>query len=125
MTGFIRLRGGAMVVRRGRRFPLRLAPDRPHSVSVVHIELYQSRPLDWSPSLVGQAVEAALAFTRGASQAQVDMEVRASQRGDLIDVLHSMRAGLSPGNTLPMTALASCTRARIGYHYLGTFGLNG
>lgn len=107
VTGFIRLRGDAMVVRRGRRFPLLLALDRPPPLAVVHVELDQSRPLDWNPSLANQVVEAALAFIHGARQVQVDMEVRSSQRGALLDVLRGLRAGLPSGTTLSMTALAS------------------
>lgn len=107
MTGFIRLRGDAVVIRRGRRFPLVTAPGRPPPVAVVHIELDQNRPLDWSPALAAQVVGAALSFVRGARQVQVDMEVRTSQRGALLDVLRGVRAGLPPGTTLSMTALAS------------------
>ena len=107
VTGFIRLRGDAIVVRRGRRFPLVVAPGRPPPIAVVHIELDQSRPLEWSPALADQVVGAALAFIRGAAQVQVDMEVRTSQRGALLDVLRGVRAGLAAGTTLSMTALAS------------------
>ena len=107
VTGFIRLRGDAMVVRRGRRFPLVTAPERPPPIAVVHIELDQGRPLEWSQLLADQVVGAALAFTHGASHVQVDMEVRTSQRGALLDVLRGVRAGLPAGSTLSMTALAS------------------
>ena len=107
VTGFIRLRGDTIVVRRGRRFPLMMAPGRPPPIAVVHIELDQTRPLEWSPALADQVVGAALAFTRGAAQVQVDMEVRTSQRGTLLDVLRGVRAGLPAGTTLSMTALAS------------------
>ncbi len=107
VTGFVRLRGDAIVVRRGRRFPLLAAPGRPPPIAVVHIEVDQSRPLDWSPALAEQVVGAALAFARGAAQVQVDMEVRTSQRGALLDVLRGVRAGLPAGATLSMTALAS------------------
>ncbi len=107
VTGFIRLRGDAIVVRRGRRFPLVVAPGRPPPIAVVHIELDQSRPLQWSPALADQVVGAALAFTRGAAQVQVDMEVRTSQRDALLDVLRGVRTGLAVGATLSMTALAS------------------
>ena len=107
VTGFLRLRGDAIVVRRGRRFPLVAAPGRPPPIAMVHIEVDQNRPLDWSPALAGQVVGAALAFARGAAQVQVDMEVRTSQRGALLDVLRGVRAGLPAGATLSMTALAS------------------
>ena len=107
VTGFIRLRGNAIVVRRGRRFPLVVALGRPAPIAVVHIEVDQGRPLEWSPALADQVVGAALAFTRGTAQVQVDMEVRTSQRGALLDVLRGVRAGLPAGTTLSMTALAS------------------
>lgn len=107
VTGFIRLRGDAIVVRRGRRFPLVVPAGHPPPAAVVHIELDQNRPLDWSPVLADQVVGAALAFSRGAAEVQVDMEVRTSQRGALLDVLRGVRAGLPVGTTLSMTALAS------------------
>lgn len=107
VTGFIRLRGDAIVVRRGRRFPLVVAPGRPPPIAVVHIELDQNRRLAWSQALADQVVGSALLLTRGAGQVQVDMEVRTSQRGALLDVLRGVRAGLPPGTTLSMTALAS------------------
>ena len=107
VTGFIRLRGDAIVVRRGRRFPLVVAPGRPPPIAVVHIELDQSRRLEWSQALADQVVGAAVLLTRGAAQVQVDMEVRTSQRGALLDVLRGVRAGLPFGTTLSMTALAS------------------
>ena len=107
VVGFIRVRGDAVVVQRGRRFPLVMAPDRPPPIAVVHIELDQSRPLVWSPALAGQVVGAALSFVRGAPQVQVDMEVRTSQRAALLDVLRGVRTGLPAGTTLSMTALAS------------------
>lgn len=105
--GFIRLRGGAVVAMRGRRFPLVVAPGRPAPVSVVHIEIDQTEPLDWTPRLRDAVTGAALVFTRGALHVQVDMEVRHSQRVALLDVLRGVRAGLVPGATLSMTALAS------------------
>ena len=107
VTGFIRLRGDAIVVRRGRRFSLVVTPGRPPPIAVVHIELDQGRALNWSPALADQVVAAALAFTRGAPVVQVDMEVRTSQRAALLNVLRGVRAGLAPGTTLSMTALAS------------------
>ena len=107
VTGFIRLRGNAVVIRRGRRFPLVTAPGREPPMAVVHIELDQSRPLEWSSALADQVVGEALAFTRGAASVQVDMEVRSSQRGAVLDVLRGVRAGLPPSTILSMTALAS------------------
>lgn len=107
VTGFIRLRAGAIAEQRGRRFPLLTAPGRPAPIATVHIEIDQNQPLLWSVALAEQVVAAAIATTRGASQVQIDMEVRQSQRGALLDVLRGVRAGLAPGTTLSMTALAS------------------
>lgn len=107
VTGFIRLRAGGIVALRGRRFPLLAAPDRPAPIAVVHIEIDQSLPLDWSDRLSRQVVSAALILTRGAPNVQIDMEVRQSQRAALLDVLHGVRVGLAPGTTLSMTALAA------------------
>lgn len=107
VTGFIRLRGDAIVIRRGRRFPLIIAPGRPAPIAVVHIEVDQSRALDWTPALSAQVVADALSFSHGAAAVQVDMEVRSSQHTALLDVLRGVRAGLAPGTTLSMTALAS------------------
>lgn len=107
VTGFIRLRGDSIVIQRGRRFPVVTAPDRPAPIAVVHIEVDQTRRLEWSDRLSRQVVFAAIAFTRGARQVQIDMEVRGSQRAALLDVLGGIRAGLAPGTLLSMTALAS------------------
>ncbi len=107
VTGFIRLRGGAVVVARGRRFPLTAAPGRAAPIAVIHIEIDQNEALDWTGQLSARVVGAALAFAHGAPHVQVDMEVRASQRTVLLDVLRGVREGLPPGTTLSMTALAS------------------
>lgn len=107
VSGFIRLRGDAIIAMRGRRFPLVMAPGRPAPIAVVHVEVDQGRALEWSVGLSDRVVGAALSFADGATQVQVDMEVRTSQRGALLDVLRGMRARLMPGTTLSMTALAS------------------
>ena len=107
VSGFIRLRGGAMIVARGRRFPLVLGAEPRQTIGVVHIEIDQTEPLDWTPALQSQVVAAALAFARPFGSVQVDMEVRQSQHGALLDVLNALRSGLAKGTTLSMTALAS------------------
>ena len=107
VVGFIRLAGGTMVVTRGRRFPLMLRDGAPPPIGVVHIEVDQTQPLLWTDALRSDVVSAALAFMRPYPAAQVDMEVRDSQRGALLDVLRGVRAGLPIGTTLSMTALAS------------------
>ena len=107
VTGFVQLRGNAVAMARGRRFPLVLGAGRPQPIGVVHIEIDQSVPLVWTDTLRGQVVSAALSFALGFHVVQIDMEVRASQRGALLDVLAGVRAGLAPGTRLSMTALAS------------------
>ena len=107
MVGFIRLRGGTMAVTRGRRFPLVLRDGAPPPIGVVHIEVDQTQPLLWTDALRADVVGAALAFMRPYAAAQVDMEVRDSQRGALLDVLRGVRTGRPTGATLSMTALAS------------------
>ena len=107
VVGFIRLEGGTLAVARGRRFPLTLRNGAPPPMGVVHIEIDQTRPLLWSDALRAQVVGAALAFMRPYAAVQVDMEVRDSQRGALLDVLRGVRAGRPAGTTLSMTALAS------------------
>ena len=76
-------------------------------MGVVHIEIDQTRPLLWTDALRVEVVGATLAFMRPYATAQVDMEVRDSQRGALLDVLRGIRAGRPAGSTLSMTALAS------------------
>ena len=107
VVGFIRLAGGTMEVARGRRFPLVLRDGAPPPSGVVHIEIDQTKELLWTDALRAQVVGAALAFMRPYPAAQVDMEVRDSQRGALLDVLRGVRAGRPAGTMLSMTALAS------------------
>ena len=107
VAGFIRVRSRTMVVARGRRFPLVMGPERAQPIGVVHIEIDQGERLDWTETLQTQIIDAALSFARGYRAVQVDMEVRESQRGTLLNVLRDVRAGLAPGTTLSMTALAS------------------
>ncbi len=107
VRGFMRLRGGGIAVLRGRRFPLGTAPGRPQPVAVLHIEVDRTAPLDWTDRLAREVVDAALSILRGAAAVQLDMEVRRSQRPALLAVLAGLRAGLAPGTTLSMTALAS------------------
>jgi hypothetical protein len=117
VVGFIRLAGGSMAVARGRRFPLLLRDGAPPPIGVVHIEVDQAQPLLWTDALRADVVGKALAFLRPYAAVQVDMEVRDSQRGALLDLLRGLRAGLPAGTTLSMTALASwCDTER----WLGT-----
>jgi hypothetical protein len=107
VVGFVRLRGDTIVTARGRRFPLLAGGDRKRPTGVIHIEIDQTVKLDWTPSLRAQVVGAALSFASDYQAIQIDMEVRQSQRGALLDVLAGVRAGLAPQVRLSMTALAS------------------
>ncbi len=106
VVGFIRLRGDAIEVMRGRRFPLQIAAAS-SLVAVVHVEIDQSVPLAWTGALRDRVVSAALSFSAGHVAVQLDMEVRQSQRRALLDMLGGVRAGLPSGTHLSMTALAS------------------
>ena len=107
VVGFIRLEGSAVAVARGRHFPLVLRDGAPPPMGVVHIEIDQTRPLLWTDALRAEVIGAALTFMKPYAAGQVDMEVRESQRGVLLDVLRGIRAGRPAGSTLSMTALAS------------------
>ena len=107
MVGFIRLRGDAVETMRGRRFPLQIEAAGPSPVALIHIEIDQTVPLVWTDALRDRVTVASLSFSAGYAAVQVDMEVRQSQRGALLDVLNGVRAGLPPGTHLSMTALAS------------------
>lgn len=107
VVGFIRLRGDTIVVARGRRFPLMVEAGRPAPIGVVHIEIDQTEPLQWTDRLRTQVIGAALSYASGYRAVQIDMEVRRSQRGALLDVLAGMRVGLGRQTSLSMTALAS------------------
>ena len=107
VVGFLRLRGGAVSMARGRRFPLTLGAGAPAPIGVVHIEVDQAETLQWTPALRDQVIAAAVGFAAGYASVQVDMEVRQSQRPALLDVLSGLRAALPPGTHLSMTALAS------------------
>jgi hypothetical protein len=107
VVGFVRLRGGAIIEARGRRFPLVVAPGRPPPIAVIHIEIDQSVPLAWTDALRAQVVAAAMSFAAGYQVVQIDMEIRQSQRAALLDVLAGVRAGVHLQTHLSMTALAS------------------
>lgn len=107
LAGFIQLSGPRVEVR-GRRFPLRAEPGQV-TTAVVHIQIDPHRPLAWSDASRDRTAEAVLEHARApwVRRLQVDFEVRASQRGVLLDLLRAVRAGLPPGVELSMTALAS------------------
>ena len=98
---------GDAVLARGRRFPL-LAGEPP-STSVVHLEIDRARPLVWTRATRAATAAAVLHYaTRApARRVQLDFEVRASERGVLLDVLGDLRRALPRDTALSMTALAS------------------
>ncbi len=106
-TGFIELSGERLIVR-GRRHPLAASPDRV-TTAVVHVQIDPRRQLAWRPERARQVAAAILRLGRKphVRRLQVDFEVRESQRPILLAVLREVRAGLSDGATLSMTALAS------------------
>lgn len=90
-----------------RLLPAQLAAGQ-SAVGTVHIEIDRSRRLRWTPALRVEAAAVALSMLHGGfKEAQVDFEVRASERAVLLDLLQDIRAGLPPGTWLSMTALAS------------------
>ncbi|MDQ0464843.1 hypothetical protein QO010_002627 [Caulobacter ginsengisoli] len=106
VVGVITLSGEA-VVARGRTVALKLPPGV-RRTAVVHVEIDPHNPAAWTPRQRAAAAAAVLAYSDlGWEAAQVDFEVRASQRPILLDLLTDVRAGLPSGQRLSMTALAS------------------
>lgn len=99
---------GADAVARPRMQPARVSPGQ-RLVGAVHVEIDRARRLAWTEDQRAAAAAAVLAMTASPrfAEVQVDFEVRASERGVLLDLLRSVRAGLAPGRRLSMTALAS------------------
>lgn len=99
---------GDKVAARGRWHPLRVAPGQP-TTAVAHVQIDRRRTLAWTDrttELVAQAVLRA-AEAPWVRTLQLDFEVRASEREHLLAVIRAVRAGLRPGVSLSMTALAS------------------
>lgn len=99
---------GDRVRARGRRFPL-LADSARVTTAMVHVQIDPRMPAAWTPALRAATAAAVLGYLRAANlpRAQVDFEVRRSQRAILLDLLHDVRAGLPSRVRLSMTALAS------------------
>lgn len=106
-VGFVEI-AGDRVRARGRRFPL-LADSTRVTTAMVHVQIDPRTPAAWTPAVRAATAAAVLGYLRVANlpRAQVDFEVRRSQREILLDLLHDVRAGLPPGMRLSMTALAS------------------
>jgi hypothetical protein len=76
---------------------------------VVHIEIDRGQKLAWTADQRTRASAFVLALLGDPrfAEAQVDFEVKASQRQVLLDLIGDVRAALPPGMHLSMTALAS------------------
>ena len=107
LAGTVRLSGEDAVVRP--RLQPALVSAGQTVIGTVHVEIDRRRPLAWTTAQRGTAAAAILSLTDNPrfAELQVDFEVRASERGVLLDVLRDVRAGLPPGRVLSMTALAS------------------
>ena len=107
LAGTVMLRGEDAIAR-PRLQPARTSPGQ-SVIGTVHVEIDRTRPLAWTAAQRGTAAAAILSLMADPrfAELQIDFEVRASERGVLLDVLHDVRAGLRPGRPLSMTALAS------------------
>lgn len=105
-SGFLEITGDRLVAR-GRRHPLLVT--NPPRVTLVHVQIDESKPLAWTPELRRRVSAAVLHYaTRiDAPMVQIDFEVRASERHVLLDVLADIRRALPRQTRLSMTALAS------------------
>ncbi len=107
LAGTVRL-SGAVVSAQPRLQPALVLPSQP-IIGVVHLEIDRASPLVWTPKQRAATVSLVLGLLKNPrfGEAQIDFEVRASQRPVLLDVLTDVRAGLAGGRRLSMTALAS------------------
>jgi hypothetical protein len=107
LAGTVRLSGAGVAVRPRLR-PALVAPGR-RVAGVVHLEVDRAAPVAWTAEQRRLTAAMALGLLRDPAfnEAQVDFEVRASERQVLLDVLADVRAGLPAGTHLSMTALAS------------------
>ncbi len=106
-TGFVSL-SGSDVTARGRRFTL-LADRARVTMVVVHVQIDPRRPPVWTPDVRARLADAVVAHLGAETPktVQIDLEVRASQRQMLLDLLTDVRARLPSPTRLSMTALAS------------------
>lgn len=106
-TGFVVL-SGDQVLARGRRHGLRARLGQV-TTAVVHVELDPRRLPDWPREQRARAADevALLARRLPVRRVQVDLEVPASRRQIVLDLLHDVRTRLPAGTRLSMTALAS------------------
>ncbi len=107
LAGTVILSADAAIAR-PRLQPLRTAPGQ-QLIGTVHVEIDRNARLAWTPAQRATAAAAVLDLAADArfTEVQLDFEVRASEHAVLLDLLRTVRAGLPPGRTLSMTALAS------------------
>lgn len=106
LTGFLEISATGLSAR-GRRLPLKVS--RPPDIAVVHVEILDGAPVDWTPALRRQVSATVLHYAQvvTARRVQLDFEVKASERQMLLDVVGDVRRALPRGTFLSMTALAS------------------
>lgn len=104
-TGFVVLSGDD-VFARGRRHPLK-AHKAQATTAVVHVELDPRRAPAWTPLQRARAADEVARLAEGFPRAQIDLEVPASGRQIVLDLVHDVRSRLPPRTRLSMTALAS------------------
>jgi hypothetical protein len=99
---------GPDVLPKPRLQPARVQPAQ-RVAGVVHVEIDRTRPLPWTAPQRAKAAAAVLALLSDPrfTEAQVDFEVKASQRTVLLDLVQDVRTGLPADRRLSMTALAS------------------
>ncbi len=107
LAGTVTLSGPGIIVQ-PRQQPLRVR-DSQTIAGVVHLEIDRTRPLPWTAAQRARTAAAVLSLLAHPrfTEAQIDFEVRASERAVLLDVLADVRSGLPAGRHLSMTALAS------------------
>lgn len=107
LAGTVTLRGPE-VFARPRLQPAKVGPSQ-RVAGVVHVEIDRTQPPSWSESQRARTAALVLGLLRDSRfvEVQIDFEVRASQRGVLLDLVRDVRDGLPAERHLSMTALAS------------------
>jgi len=83
--------------------------DSQHVAGVVHVEIDRGEKLAWTTEQRARTAALVLGLLSNArfAEAQIDFEVKASQRQVLLDLVSDVRAALPAAMHLSMTALAS------------------
>ena len=107
LAGSVTLSGEQVLVRP--RLQPAMILDTQRVAGVVHLEIDRIRPLPWTPVQRDRTKDAVLALVDNPrfAEVQIEVEVRASQRAVLLDLLGDVRAALPAARHLSMTALAS------------------